>query len=292
MPEIVGIRFKRTGRLYYFDPNGLSLNIDDWVIVETTKGREIGRVILAPHQVEESELTEPLKPILQVADQASLEKMETFKAKEAEALQTCRQKVREHDLPMKLLDAEYNFDGSRLTFFFTAEGRVDFRQLVRDLASAFKTRVELRQVGVRDEARMIGGLGPCGRELCCASFLGDFINVSIKMAKEQDLPLSPNKISGMCGRLLCCLSYESQQYCEAKQRLPHLGDTVQTPEGCGRVVGLNIIKDSATVELPSGSTIELAVAEVKREPQPEGEARPAKKRRNRKGKRREEDSDD
>lgn len=289
MPEIVGVRFKRTGRVYYFDPNNLPLNVDDWVIVETTKGREIGRVIISPRQVEESELTEPLKPILQIADQASLERMGVFKAKEADALRVCRDKVREHGLPMKLLGAEYNYDGSRLTFFFSSEGRVDFRQLVRDLASAFKTRVELRQVGVRDEARMIGGLGPCGRVLCCASFLGDFINVSIKMAKEQDLPLSPNKISGMCGRLLCCLSYENQQYCEAKQRLPHLGDTVQTPDGCGRVVAINIVKDSTTVELPSGSTVELAVSEVKREAQPEDEARPSKKRRSRKGKRREED---
>ena len=289
MPEIVGVRFKRSGRVYYFDPNNLDLAVDDWVIVETTKGREIGRVVLSPTQVEESEIAEPLKPVMEVADEENLSKMDYYKSKESEALRLCRLKATEHELPMKLLTAEYNFDGSRLTFFFTADGRIDFRQLVRDLAGTFKTRVELRQIGVRDEARLVGGLGPCGRELCCSSFLTEFINVSIKMAKEQDLPLSPNKISGMCGRLLCCLSYENHQYCEAKQRLPRLGEIISAPDGSGKVVGLNIIKESVLLELESGSRIEVPVADIDRESTPAGGQGCPRPRRNRRGRARDQE---
>jgi len=264
MPEVVGVRFKRAGRIYYFDPAGLDLKVDDWVIVETVRGTEAGRVVIGPKQVLESEITEPLKPVLRKAEPRDLQQMAYFKSREREALSRCAQKVAEHGLPMKLVAAEYNYDGSRITFYFTAEGRVDFRELVRDLASTFRTRIELRQIGVRDEVKLFGGFGRCGRPLCCATFLCEFTPVSIKMAKEQDLPLNPTKISGICGRLLCCLASEHQFYCEAKQRLPKVGEEVGTPYGKGKVVGTNVLKETVFVQLESLTTIEIDSKKVER----------------------------
>ncbi len=264
MPDIVGVRFKRTGRIYYFDPAGFDINLDDKLVVETTRGAEIGTVVIAPKQVLVSELQEPLRPVLRKATPDDIRQMGTHKAREADALRRCGEKVAQHGLPMKLVSAEYNFDGSRLTFFFTSDGRVDFRELVKDLGSTFRTRIELRQIGVRDEARLRGGMGRCGRALCCASFLGEFNPVSIRMAKDQDLPLNPMKISGSCGRLLCCLGYENETYCTAKQRLPHNGEEVITANGPGRVVGVNVLKDAVLIELESKSTIEIPACQVQR----------------------------
>ncbi|MBI2953170.1 MAG: stage 0 sporulation family protein [Chloroflexi bacterium] len=264
MPEIVGVRFKRAGKIYYFSPGGLDLEVEERVVVETARGSEIGYVVIAPKQILDSEIQEPLRPVLRKASPEELHQMDVFKGKERDALRKCGEKIAHHGLPMKLVGAEYNFDGSRLTFYFTADGRVDFRELVKDLGATFRTRIELRQIGVRDEAKMLGGLGRCGRALCCSSFLGDFSPVSIKMAKDQDLPLNPMKISGICGRLLCCLSYENETYCAGRQHLPHTGEQVSTPHGPGKVVGVNVIKDSISVRLESESTVEVPACQVKR----------------------------
>ncbi len=283
MPEIVGVRFKRAGKIYYFDPVGLPLNVGDMVIVETTRGIEAGRVVIAPKQVLESELSEPLKPVLRRAEPQDLKQMQLYRDREQAAFEKCQQKIAAHGLPMKLVGAEYNFDGSRLTFYFTAEGRVDFRELVKDLAATFRTRIELRQIGVRDQAKILGGLGRCGRALCCAAFLSDFSTVSIKMAKEQDLPLNPMKISGLCGRLLCCLGFENEYYCAQKRELPQVGEVVDTVYGPAEVTALNVLTGVISVQTASGSLVQLPAAEVKRR---EGEAceglcaqKPAKKRR-------------
>ncbi len=234
------------------------------MVVETARGSEIGRVIISPKQVLESEIQEPLRPVLRKATPEDLRQMEVFRSKERDALRKCADRVRQHGLPMKLTGAEYNFDGSRLTFFFTADGRVDFRELVKDLGAAFRTRIELRQIGVRDEAKVIGGVGRCGRTLCCCSFLGEFAPVSIRMAKDQALPLNPMKISGICGRLLCCLGYENDAYCEAKHRLPRAGEDVETPLGPGKVVGVNVPKDPVTIQLESQATQEVPACQVTR----------------------------
>ena len=262
MVEVVGIRFKRVGRVYYFDPAGVELEVGNWVVVETARGMEAGWVVIAPKQVLASELAEPLKPVLRKAEAEDLHQMEEFRSREQEALATCEAKVAQFNLPMKLLSAEHNLDGSRLTFYFTAVGRVDFRELVRDLAATFKTRVELRQVGPRDKAKMMGGFGPCGRPLCCSSFLCEFNPVSIRMAKEQDVPLSPAKISGVCGRLLCCLSHESEQYREMKEKLPQVGQRVYTSLGEATVVGCNPLKETVMIQLESEVVVELPLAEV------------------------------
>jgi cell fate regulator YaaT (PSP1 superfamily) len=254
--DIVGIRFKRAGRVYYFDPAKLELHSDDMVIVETARGAEIGRVVIEQRQIMDSELSEPLKSVLRKAEEEDLRKMNAFKEKETEAMRRCKEKVLQHNLPMKLVGAEYNYDGTRLTFFFTAEGRVDFRELVKDLAATFRTRIELRQIGVRDEAKVLGGLGRCGRALCCAQFLGEFEPVSIKMAKDQDLPLNPMKISGLCGRLLCCLGYENEHYCACKQTLPRIGEEVECDQGCGRVIALNVLNEIVSVENETGGVLE------------------------------------
>ena len=280
MPNVVGVRFKRACRIYYFDPAELDLKPDDLVIVETARGKEIGRVVIALQQVLESDITDPLRPVLRRAEQHDLRQMDSFKLREDDALRKCQEKVTQLNLPMKLVNAEYNFDGSRLTFCFTAEGRVDFRQLVKDLAGTFRTRVELRQIGVRDEAKCIGGLGCCGRPLCCNSFLMDFVPVSIKMAKDQDLPLNPMKISGVCGRLLCCLAYENEIYCQMKTVMPRLGETVATPQGTGRVISLNVLRGSATVELENKAIIQVPAAEAKPAPG-EPQARKGMERRQR-----------
>jgi cell fate regulator YaaT (PSP1 superfamily) len=264
MSRIVGVRFKRAGRVYYFDPGQHLLERDELVVVETAKGTELGRVVISPTDVAESEITEPLKPVLRKATADDQERQQSFRAREVDALARCKERVKHFDLPMKLIAAEYNFDGSRLVFTFTADGRVDFRQLVRDLASIFRTRIELRQVGVRDEAKQLNGCGRCGRDLCCCTFLDDFTSVSIKMAKEQDLPLNPMKISGLCGRLLCCLGFENRAYIELRQSLPRIGDQVQTPAGTGRVVAVNLLKQVATVDVQEKGLLEVKGPEIKR----------------------------
>lgn len=212
MIKVVGIRFKPAGKIYYFDPGELEIKREDNVIVETVRGLEFGKVVIGMREVPEQEVVLPLKKVIRLATREDVAQMEENKGKEAEAKEICLKKIQDHNLPMKLIDVEYTFDGSKVIFYFTAEGRVDFRELVKDLASVFRTRIELRQIGVRDEAKMLGGIGSCGRVLCCASFLGDFEPVSIRMAKDQNLSLNPTKISGICGRLMCCLKYESEGY--------------------------------------------------------------------------------
>lgn len=250
MPVVVGIRFKDSGKVYFFDPNGLAPLVQgEQVIVDTVRGPELAKVAYPSYDVSIDDVVGELKPVLRRAELADLERLKTLNARQSELLEQCIQKVSEHNLPMRLVKAEYSFDGSRLTFYFTAEKRVDFRVLVRDLARLFRTRIELRQIGPRDEAKLLGGIGPCGRLLCCATFLPDYARVSIKMAKDQDLPLNPTKISGVCGRLLCCLAYEHEQYVQIKAELPRRGTWVQTPDGPGEVVNVNVLKETIIVEL-------------------------------------------
>ncbi len=256
---IVGIRFRPAGRIYYFDPRGASYSTGQYVIVETVRGIEAGRVVIAPKKIAEKDISDPLKPALRLASEEELRMMLSFKSKEKGALEQCAYHVRQHQLPMKLVEAEYTFDGSRLTFYFTADERVDFRALVRDLAATFRTRIELRQIGARDQAKLQGGVGICGKTLCCSSWISDFGVVSIKMAKEQDLPLNPAKISGVCGRLLCCLAYENDNYVQAKQTMPPVGTFIDTPGGQGRVVSVNVPKSSVEVMLESGVIIQWPV---------------------------------
>lgn len=256
MPVVVGIRFKDSGKIYYFDPRDLELRVGDQVIVETVRGFELAKVAFERREVGDDEIVGELKPVVRRAEASDLMRMAELQQYHAEALARCAEKVQEHGLPMKLVKAEYSFDGSRLTFYFTADQRVDFRQLVRDLARTFKTRIELRQIGPRDEAKMLGGIGPCGRILCCTSFLPDYARVTIKMAKDQDLPLNPSKISGVCGRLLCCLSYEHEQYLEMRAQLPKRGSWVMTPDGPGEVIGQNVLKQQVLVQLASSGMIE------------------------------------
>ena len=250
MVTIAGIRFKRVGRIYYFDPNGHDdLQVDEWVVVETSKGTEAGQVVIAPRQVQDNQLTDPLKPVLRRATREDVLLKQSYRTQEDSVLATCRERVVAHKLPMKLVEADYSFDGSRLTVAFTAEGRVDFRELVKDLAGLFKTRIELRQIGDRDEAKVYEGYGICGRHYCCSSWLDDFPSVSIKMAKEQELPLNPSKITGACGRLLCCLSYENEQYAAAKLGLPRVGESVVLSGGKATILGHNVLKGTVTVEM-------------------------------------------
>lgn len=249
MYDVVGVRFKKAGKIYYFDPGDLSIQKGDFVIVETVRGVEYGKVVIARKQVDEHDVVLPLKKVLRIADHKDRLKVEENKAAAKEAYEICCEKVNEHQLDMKLVDVEYTFDRNKVIFYFTADGRVDFRELVKDLASIFRTRIELRQIGVRDEAKMLGGIGPCGRMLCCSTFLGDFDPVSIKMAKDQNLSLNPTKISGLCGRLMCCLKYENDEYETAKEQLPDLGEIIDTPHGSGKVVGLNILERVLQVEL-------------------------------------------
>lgn len=258
---IVGIRFRPAGRIYYFDPQGQSFSTGQYVIVETVRGIEAGRVVIASKKIAESDLSDPLKPVLRLATEDELRMMLSFKSKEKEALVRCAERIVQHNLPMKLVESEYTFDGSRLTFYFTADERVDFRGLVRDLAATFRTRIELRQIGARDQAKLQGGIGPCGKTLCCSSWITDFGIVSIKMAKEQGLPLNPSKISGVCGRLMCCLSYENDNYIQAKQQMPQIGTMLQTPSGYGKVVSINVPRNSVEVMLESGVTIQVPVNE-------------------------------
>jgi cell fate regulator YaaT (PSP1 superfamily) len=263
MPDIVGVRFKRAGKVYYFEPSGVELKVSDYVVVQTARGIELGQVMIAPKQVLASEITAELKPIVRKASEEDTRRAKDFSGRESNALDECNKMIARLKLPMKLVAAEYNLDGGRLTFYFTAEERVDFRELVRELTSFFKTRIELRQIGPRDQAKIVGGLGRCGRSLCCGSFLTEFNPVSIKMAKEQDLPLDPMKISGVCGRLQCCLAYENSQYHEAKALLPKRGLQVKTPEGTGIVIGGNPLKETVLVEMESSkATAEFALNQV------------------------------
>jgi len=268
MADIVGVRFKRAGRIYYFDPAGIELEVNDYVVVKTVHGLELGQVVIAPRQVLASELTEPLKPVVRKAEPEDIERVQELEDKEREALAECAKLIAKLNLSMKLISAEYNLDGNHLTFFFSADERVDFRDLVRELTSRFKIRVELRQVGPRDGAKLIGGFGRCGRPLCCMSFLGEFAPVSIRMAKEQNLPLNPMKISGACGRLLCCLVYENEQYRNMKEKMPKEGQQVSTPMGVASVVGSNPLKETVLVELESKATVELCLSEVTIEDKP------------------------
>ena len=268
MADIVGVRFKRAGRIYYFAPSGIELEVNDYVVVKTVHGLELGQVVIAPRQVLASELTEPLKPVVRKAEPEDIERVQELEDKEREALAECAKLIAKLNLSMKLISAEYNLDGNHLTFFFSADERVDFRDLVRDLTSRLKIRVELRQVGPRDGAKLIGGFGRCGRPLCCMSFLGEFAPVSIRMAKEQNLPLNPMKISGACGRLLCCLVYENEQYRSMKEKMPKEGQQVSTPMGVASVVGSNPLKETVLVELESKATVELCLSEVTIEDKP------------------------
>lgn len=249
MSEVVGIRFKEVGKVYYFDPIGLDLKKDDYVIVETVRGIECGQVAMEIREIDETELVKPLKPIIRIATAQDLETVEKNKKKEKEAFEICLKKIAAHKLDMKLIDVEYTFDSSKILFYFTSDGRVDFRELVKDLASVFRVRIELRQIGVRDESKLKGGLGMCGRPFCCNTYLGDFSPVSIKMAKEQGLSLNPTKISGTCGRLMCCLNYEQDAYEHLLKTTPKVGAIVDTPEGKGTVVETNLIKGQLKVRL-------------------------------------------
>lgn len=249
MAEIIGVRFKEVGKVYYFDPLDNKLNTGDRVIVETARGLECGEVATPNKTVDDAEISHPLKPLIRIATEKDLNHLAENKLKEKEAYRICEQKIANHKLEMKLVNVEYTFDNSKILFYFTADGRVDFRALVKDLASVFRTRIELRQIGVRDEAKMLGGLGICGKPFCCASFMGEFQPVSIKMAKEQGLSLSPVKISGTCGRLMCCLKYEQEAYTDLLKHTPKVGAIVNTPEGRGLVVENNLIAGTLKVKL-------------------------------------------
>ena len=249
MVKVIGVKFKTSGRIYWFDPLDLQIHADDGVIVETARGMEYGEVQGEPKEVDESEVVAPLKPVVRIATDEDKRLRAQYAAKESEAFQICLEKIAAHELDMKLVDVEYTFNGSKVVFYFTADERVDFRELVKDLAYALKTRIELRQIGVRDEAKMLGGLGPCGRLVCCKSFLDDFRPVSIKMAKEQNLSLSPTKISGLCGRLMCCLQYEQSAYEAARSKMPKPGKEVNTVDGVGVVVENNVITERTKVRL-------------------------------------------
>ena len=251
MAEVIGVRFKEVGKIYYFDPKDIKLKTGDMVIVETARGIECGKVALANKEVPDDELVHPLKPLIRKATDNDLSHVAENKKREKEAFKTCEKKIAEHNLKMNLVDVEYTFDNNKILFYFTADGRVDFRALVKDLAGVFRTRIELRQIGVSDEAKMLGGLGVCGRPFCCHSFMGDFQPVSIKMAKEQGLSLSPVKISGTCGRLMCCLKYEQEAYSDLLKRTPKVGAIVKTPDGKGLVVENNLISGTLKVKLDS-----------------------------------------
>jgi len=261
--KVIGVRFKKAGKIYYFDPLDYEVAVDNYVIVETARGIEYGKVVIAVREVGENDVVLPLKKIVRPAVEGDLEKVAENDLEAQRAFDVGVGKIEEHKLDMKLVDVEYTFDRNKIIFYFTAEGRVDFRNLVKDLASIFRTRIELRQIGVRDEAKMLGGIGPCGRMLCCSTFLGDFEPVSIKMAKDQNLSLNPSKISGLCGRLMCCLKYENDDYEEAKALMPDIGTRVDTPQGPGKVVGLNLLERLLQVSLKDQDhTLEYTLEEI------------------------------
>jgi cell fate regulator YaaT (PSP1 superfamily) len=262
MPTICGVRFRGTGKVYFFDPRDLALAVDDYVIVNTSRGDELAQVAAANRLADDSEVVGELKPVLRRATSLDLLEAERYRTQEPEAIERCQQQVDQSRLEMKVVGAEYSYDGARLTFFFTSEKRVDFRNLVRELARTFKARIELRQIGVRDEAKLVGGLGPCGRPLCCATWLTQFTPVSIRMAKQQNLPLSPMEISGLCGRLLCCLTYEDDYYREIKGRFPRVGRTVETSYGPAKVIKVCVFTEKVTLLLEDGAKIELTADQL------------------------------
>lgn len=249
MITVIGVRFKKAGKIYYFSPDNLDIKKNTSVIVETARGVEIGECVIESKQIKEEDIVAPLKNVLRIATEDDIKKFEENKAKEKEAFSICVNKIEQHNLKMKLIDVEYTFDNNKVIFYFTADGRVDFRELVKDLASIFRTRIELRQIGVRDEAKMIGGLGSCGRAMCCSTFLGDFAPVSIKMAKEQNLSLNPTKISGICGRLMCCLNYEQDIYEKIRKELPKVQSIVNTPYGKGEVLSNSVVEENVKVKI-------------------------------------------
>ena len=249
MVTIVGVRFKKAGKIYYFNPGDLDIKKNDCVIVETARGVELGEVVIGPKEVPEEDIVAPLKDVIRIMTEEDRAQHLENKEKEKEAFEICLKKIEEHGLDMKLIDAEYTFDNNKVIFYFTADGRIDFRELVKDLAAIFRTRIELRQIGVRDEAKMLDGIGTCGRRLCCSTWLGDFEPVSIKMAKEQSLSLNPSKISGICGRLFCCLKFEHDVYQEVLDKLPGTGSLVETPYGEGRVIEINVLLEQVKVKV-------------------------------------------
>ena len=258
MIRVIGVRFRTAGKIYYFDPLKLPVKKGDHVIVETARGVEYGTVVCDPKDVEDDKVIQPLKPVLRIATERDDEQEMNNRAKEKEAFKICLEKIRKHELEMKLIDAEYTFDNNKVLFYFTADGRIDFRELVKDLASVFKTRIELRQIGVRDETKIVGGIGICGRALCCHTYLSEFIPVSIKMAKEQNLSLNPTKISGVCGRLMCCLKNEEETYEELNRRLPNVGDYVTTDDGLkGEVSSVNVLRQLVKVLIEENDEKEL-----------------------------------
>ena len=258
MVKIIGVRFRNVGKIYYFNPKNFQIKTGDAVIVETARGVEFGRVVLGPKEVEDSKVVQPLKDVIRVATKKDQEKEENNRKKEKEAYEICLKKIQKHDLDMKLIDAEYTFDNNKVLFYFTADGRIDFRELVKDLAAVFKTRIELRQIGVRDETKILGGIGICGRPLCCHTYLSEFVPVSIKMAKEQNLSLTPTKISGVCGRLMCGLKNEQETYEYLNKKLPGLGDRVVTPEGLkGEVQSVNVLRQLVKVLVDAGDEKEI-----------------------------------
>ena len=263
MANIIGVRFKKPGKIYFFDPDGKQVKKCEYVIVETSMGMEYGEVVIANRQLPQEKIVAPLKKIIRVANHQDAKQNEENKKQEKEAFKVCEKKIKEHGLPMKLMDVEFKFDKSKILFFFTADGRIDFRDLVKDLAAIYKTRIELRQVGVRDEVKRLGGNGVCGRELCCCSFLGNFETVSIKMAKEQNISLNPSKISGNCGRLMCCLKYEQEAYEEKLKKLPNIGAIVKTPEGQGEVDGVETLKEIVKVKIKDGEIYKFKRFETK-----------------------------
>ena len=260
MIKIVGVRFKNAGKIYYFDPVDFEIEKNIDVVVETARGLEYGKIVVGPKEIEEEKLISPLKPIIRIATEEDKAIYRENKEKAKETFEICQQKIKEHGLTMFLIDCEYTFDRNKLIFYFTAEGRIDFRELVKDLASIFKTRIELRQIGVRDEAKSIGGLGTCGRKLCCSSWLGDFQPVSIKMAKDQSLSLNPTKISGVCGRLFCCLKYEHDVYVEAIEKMPVVGSVVKVENQKGKVIEINPLLEQIKIEF-NDKTIKTCLAE-------------------------------
>ena len=267
MTKVIGVRFRTAGKVYFFNPLQLEIKRGDHVIVETARGIEFGTVVAGVHEVEDDKVIQPLKPVMRIAGERDIEQEAANKEKEKEAFKICKEKILKHGLEMKLIDAEYTFDNNKVLFYFTADGRIDFRELVKDLASVFKTRIELRQIGVRDETKIRGGIGICGRPLCCHSYLSDFVPVSIKMAKEQNLSLNPTKISGVCGRLMCCLKNEEDTYEELNRKLPGIGDTVTTPDGIqGTVQSVNVLRQlvKVVVEISDEKEIqEFPVDELK-----------------------------
>ncbi len=257
MAKIVGIRFRNSGKTYYFDPDGKNISIGTGVIVETAQGVEYGNTAVATKDVPDREIVAPLKKIIRVANEADKRKLDENRQKELRALDIAGQKAEAHKLDMKFVRVEYTFDCAKAVFYFTSDGRVDFRELVKELASTFRTRIELRQIGVRDETKLLGGLGPCGQPCCCSRFLGGFQPVSIKMAKEQGLSLNPTKISGLCGRLMCCLKYEQHHYESTHKKMPPVGAEVKTPEGDGRIQEVNVLKETVKVTVKNGDQIEM-----------------------------------